>query len=263
MVRFQPSSFRMGWADRAKGLSISVVTGPAMVIWRFTSSTPAAMCGSGRANPKPKVDVRCNARRRILKPPSTGPKTCVSRLTSCLRAPSKFVRIHYPLIPSRLAVAGHSFGAFTALASAGINFSPLGVSPTNYGDPRLVASIALSATAFRNQRRGAFDTVRIPTLHMTGTDDRGAVVDTGPEERRNAYDRIRNAPKYLVILDGGDHAVFGGVRRGSSKSTDKRHWAVIRSTTTAFLDSIVNGDASRNRVDGQSTTQHRRWRRAH
>jgi dienelactone hydrolase len=195
---------------------------------------------------KPQAEGR-RAMQRAAKDPQAAldrPQDVRFAIDQLLAGPLKVRSDSWSIDPTRLAVAGHSFGAFTALASAGINFSPLGVSPTNYGDPRLVASIALSATAFRNQRRGAFDTVRIPTLHMTGTDDRGAVVDTGPEERRNAYDRIRNAPKYLVILEGGDHAVFGGVRRGAAKRTDERHWAIIRSTTTAFLDSIVNGDAS-------------------
>lgn len=188
--------------------------------------------------------------RRAMQRAAADPQAALDRpqdvsfaINQLLAGPLKVRSDSLSIDPTRLAVAGHSFGAFTALASAGINFSPRSATPTNYGDPRLVASIALSATAFRGQRPGAFDTVLIPTLHMTGTDDRGAVVDTRPDERRNAYDRIRNAPKYLVILDGGDHAVFGGVRRGAAKRTDERHWAIIRSTTTAFLDSIVIGDA--------------------
>ena len=161
-------------------------------------------------------------------------------LAAPLRLSAKSVNID----PARIAVAGHSYGAFTALASAGIAFNPFGVSKANFGDDRLVASIAMSAGAFRAQGDEAFDSVTIPTLHMTGTEDHGVVADTRVEERRNAYDRIRNAPKYLVILDGGDHMIFGGPRRGAAKRTDRRHLAIIKSTTTAFLDSFVNGDAS-------------------
>lgn len=194
---------------------------------------------------KSQVEGR-RAMQRAAKDPQAAldrPQDVSSAIDRLLAGPLKVRSDSLSIDPTRLAVAGHSFGAFTALASAGINFSPRSVSPTNYGDGRLVASIALSATAFRGQRPGAFDTVLIPTLHMTGTEDHGAVVDTVPEERRNAYDRIRNAPKYLVILDGGDHAVFGGARRGAKKGTDERHWAIIKATTTAFLDSIVNDDA--------------------
>lgn len=143
---------------------------------------------------------------------------------------------------TRLAVAGHSFGAFTALASAGVTFGPAGGLGSNYGDDRLVAAIALSAPAFRGREPSSFDGVCVPTLHMTGTDDHGVVVDAQPDERRNAYDRLSCAHKYLVILDGGDHMVFSGVRRGASKSTDPQHWAVIKSVTTAFLDFVVNQD---------------------
>ena len=148
--------------------------------------------------------------------------------------------------PDRLAVAGHSFGGWTALASAGITFNPTYAFRANFGDARLVASIALSPGGFLTEPPLAFHTVRIPTLHMTGTEDRiESIVDTRPEEQRNAYDNIRNAPKYLVILDGGDHMIFSGMRYWSGKKkTDARHLNIIKSTSTAFLDSFVNDDAS-------------------
>lgn len=191
------------------------------------------------------------AARRALQRAAADPQTAIARpldvrfvIDHMVAAPITVRSVDVSIDPGRIAVAGHSFGAFTALAAAGITFNPLGAASANYGDDRLVASIALSATAFRKQRPEAFDAIAIPTLHMTGTHDFGAVVDTRPEERRNAYDRIRNAAKYLVVLDGGDHMVFGGVRRGAAKATDERHWALVRSITTSFLDSVVNKDAA-------------------
>jgi len=146
--------------------------------------------------------------------------------------------------PDRLAVAGHSFGGWTALASAGITFNPTNAFRANFGDTRLVASIALSPGGFHTEPPIAFHTIGIPTLHMTGTEDRiESIVDTRPGEQRNAFDNIRNAPKYLVILDGGDHMIFSGIRYWSvKKKTDARHLDIIKSTSTAFLDSFVNGD---------------------
>ena len=144
--------------------------------------------------------------------------------------------------PERIAVAGHSFGAFTALSVAGATFFPPGRGPANFGDDRVVASIALSPPGFRAQHAETFARVRIPTLHMTGSADYSVVVnDLEPADRRRAYDLIAGASKYLVILDGGDHMVFGGARR-TPKPTDARHHALIRAITTAFLDSIVKGD---------------------
>ena len=141
-------------------------------------------------------------RRRALQQAAANPQAALDRpldvrfaLDQVLAAPLKVRSDSLSIDPARLAVAGHSFGAFTALASAGITFSRRGASPANFGDDRLVASIALSATAFRNQRPEDFDTVRMPTLHMTGTDDRSPVNDTRPEERRNAYDRIQTGAK--------------------------------------------------------------------
>ncbi len=158
-----------------------------------------------------------------------------------LSAPLDVEAVSYSIDPNRIAVAGHSFGAFTALASAGVTFLLPARAPLNLGDERIVASIALSPPAFRNSQQGSFTSVRIPTLHMTGTKDVGVVTELAAQERRNAYDLITEAQKYLMILDGGDHAVFGGPRR-EPRPLDARHLDLIKAITTAFLDSFVNGD---------------------
>ncbi|NQV81715.1 MAG: hypothetical protein HQ495_14250 [Alphaproteobacteria bacterium] len=151
--------------------------------------------------------------------------------------------VPYSIDPNRIAVAGHSFGAFTALASAGVTFFLPARAPLNLGDDRLVASIALSPPAFGNLQQGSFASVGIPTLHMTGTKDVGVGTEMSAQERRNAYDLITEAQKYLVILDGGDHMVFGGLRP-EPRASDGRHLNLIKAVTTAFLDSFVNGDVA-------------------
>lgn len=117
--------------------------------------------------------------------------------------------------PARLGVAGHSFGAHTVMAAAGINF------PTPRGDlslaePRLSAGLMLSPPA-PNERIDPSDYARIyggitiPLLHVTGVDD-GSPLDPGldPSDRLIPFVEIGGAPQYLAVFDPGDHQVFGG-----------------------------------------------------
>src|SRR5688500_16231838 len=68
----------------------------------------------------------------------------------------------------RVAVAGHSAGAFTAFAVAGLRTSD----GDTLRDPRVKVIIPLSMPRMDGVvPPGGYDAVRIPTLHMTGTCD--------------------------------------------------------------------------------------------
>jgi len=139
-------------------------------------------------------------------------------------------------VEKRSAVAGHSFGAHTAIASAGALFSG-----QSWGDPHIAAAIALSPPAMRT---GAFGGIVIPTLHFTGSRDDGVVSDHGPEVRRTAFNGISGPPKYFVWFDRADHMVFGGAERGvRDRALDKHVQDRVRAATTAFLAAYLRGDA--------------------
>ena len=120
----------------------------------------------------------------------------------------------------RIAVAGHSFGAFTALAVSG---QLLGAArtdaPFDFTDPRVKAAIALSAPAKARESgtQKIYADYYVPTFHMTGTLDDSPIRETKAEDRRIPYDAIcaneSGTPQYLVILEGGDHMVFSGRER--------------------------------------------------
>ena len=118
---------------------------------------------------------------------------------------------------NRLGVAGHSFGAFTALAVAGQVIAPGAVIEKSLADPRVKAIIPMSAPVPSNRGRldEAYAGVRIPCLHMTGTRDASPIGDTQPAERRLPFDHCRNSDQYLITFTEGDHMVFSG--RRSSK----------------------------------------------
>ncbi len=143
---------------------------------------------------------------------------------------------------SRIGVAGHSFGAYTALAVAGqAFFGPRG-QPTTFTDARVRAVIPMSAPVplRRDRLAEAFAGVRMPGFHMTGTHDGSLVGETQPAERRLPFDHIHRADQYLLIFRGGDHMVFAGLsRRRGTGANDAVFHALIRQSTLAFWDAYL------------------------
>jgi pimeloyl-ACP methyl ester carboxylesterase len=144
----------------------------------------------------------------------------IDQLTA-LNGDSAFV-LHGRMDLHHLAVAGHSFGAYTTMALAGQAIGS-GAHARYFGpDPRIVAGVAMSSQpAALDAVEHAYDRVHIPVLHLTGTNDesmagRAAAVDDSPlgrttaAGRRVAYDHTRNAPAYLVTFKDGDHMLFSG-----------------------------------------------------
>lgn len=146
---------------------------------------------------------------------------------------------------AHIGVAGHSFGAFTALAVAGQVFVLPGDREISYADPRVQAAIAMSAPvpARKNLFDRSFARIKIPVLHMTGTEDYSPIGETLPAERRVAYDHIRGAEQFLLTLNGGDHSVFSGVAPKVSPEREQRFKALICESSTAFWDACLRGDA--------------------
>ncbi len=146
---------------------------------------------------------------------------------------------------ARLGVAGHSFGAFTALAVAGQVFITPGDQEISYGDPRVKAAVAMSAPvpARKNTLDRAFGKIKIPMYHLTGTLDSSPIGDTRPAERRVPFDHILGAEQYLLTLSGGDHMIFAGVSRSLTPETEKQFKDLICESSTAFWDAHLKGDA--------------------
>lgn len=147
---------------------------------------------------------------------------------------------------SRIGMSGHSFGAHSTMAASGQIYGFPGT-PISYADKRIKASIAYSPTV--PQRRTDYDVVyaqiAVPIFHMTGTDD-GDVVGNGatPETRQLPFRNISTTDQYLLVLDGGDHMLFSGVRtRGvAAKPTDAAYLALIRMGSIAYWDAYLMGD---------------------
>lgn len=142
---------------------------------------------------------------------------------------------------TRIGVAGHSFGGFTVMAIIGQVFVTKTGNEFTLADKRIKAAIAMSAPVPRNaDLKKSFGSIKIPCLHMTGTLDESLVSDVKPAQRRLLYDNISGAEQYLLILNGGDHMVFAGIRVNKDKGKkDPVFHELICQVTTAFWEATL------------------------
>jgi len=131
----------------------------------------------------------------------------------------------------RVAVAGHSAGAFTALAIAGLRF----VDGSTLADSRVKVAIAISMPKMNGViADDGYASIRIPVLHMTGTCDTSLIYRTFPKDRRVPFEKSAGPDQYLVTLEGVSHDTF-------SNREDVSH-SLIGRITSAFLDGYLRGD---------------------
>ncbi|WP_411287663.1 alpha/beta hydrolase family protein [Phenylobacterium sp.] len=145
---------------------------------------------------------------------------------------------------SRLGMSGHSYGALSTLVAVGQRVP--GARGRSFAEPRIKAAIAYSPNKPRNDdAKAAFAAVRTPMLHFTGTEDTSPFdLERSAFERTTPYQTIGGADQFLIILNGGDHAVFGGRRAvsGQLKPTDPAHMALIQAETIRFWRAYLAGD---------------------
>jgi predicted dienelactone hydrolase len=142
----------------------------------------------------------------------------------------------------RLAMAGHSFGAITTEAVCGAGMAR-GLLPP--ADPRIRCGVALSPSPPRwGDAKAAFATVKLPMLHLTGTeDDMSHFGAAGPADRRVPFDMIDGNDQYLVILKGATHMTLGGAER-RPRAGDEAMTAVFQRMTLEFLNAYDRDDAA-------------------
>jgi dienelactone hydrolase len=120
--------------------------------------------------------------------------------------------------PLRIGIAGHSYGANTALMLSGAKIDRMNAA---LSDPRIKAALIISAPPFHGEgeMQPILGQIKIPSLHVTGTED----VIRVPGYRSTLDDRIAVfeatgaqltpseqliAQKRLIVFKGGTHSVF-------------------------------------------------------
>jgi len=150
---------------------------------------------------------------------------------------------------SRIAIAGHSYGAWTVTHMLGERLPGGGLLEAGLGlrlpDPRLRAGIALSPVPPLGMRASdAFDRVTAPILHVTGSQDRGVIEAATPADRLIPYRNIA-APgvlAVLAVLAGATHAAFAGEPSAGTRWDDPTYQPRVAKLATLFLRATLLQD---------------------
>lgn len=162
---------------------------------------------------------------------------------------------------SRIAVAGHSWGAQTASMLLGATHpDPDDGSVVNITDKRVKAGVlmAVPGTGGKNLSPFAaahfpfmqpdFSEMATPTLVIAGDNDKGAMTVRGPDWWHEAYD-LGPSPKALLTLFGGEHSLGGIPNYEARETTDESpaRLALVQALSTAYLRSaLYQGDPAWN-----------------
>jgi dienelactone hydrolase len=136
----------------------------------------------------------------------------ISHMLAASASPSRL--LSGTVDPSRIAVAGHSDGGETALATT---------YDRDYKDPRVRAAIILSGAAVAGPGRLVFPTNSPPLLATQGSADRL----NRPRETRAFFD-IAPPPKFLLTLLGATHL--------PPYTDEQPQLSIVEGVTIAFLD---------------------------
>jgi predicted dienelactone hydrolase len=165
---------------------------------------------------------------------------------------------------AHVGVLGHSFGAYTALATCGARpaldwLTPLvppgrGLGP-DLSDPRVTACVALSPQGpgepfFLEE---SYASLARPVLGISGSLDRQQV--SPPENRRRFFDLSPPGGKIFIWLANADHLAFsdpaGSGQRGLPSRSRADAQPIVRAATLLFFDHHLRG----NHADGTALSE--------
>lgn len=160
-----------------------------------------------------------------------------------------------PDVPLPIAIAGHSFGAYTSQLLAGVTADLPDHSPRSFADDRFAAAIIISGQGRDQQglRDGSWDSFTLPALTLTGTLDRGAN-GGGWEWKSEPFSQASATDQYLAVIDGGDH-FLGGFDEDDWRPANPAQAAAVRQITLGFLDAILKRD-NKARAALRATSDH-------
>jgi pimeloyl-ACP methyl ester carboxylesterase len=158
---------------------------------------------------------------------------------------------------SRIAVAGHSWGAQTVSMLLGARILDAEGNPgKDFSDERVTAGVLLSITGTGDSltpfaaenfafMRPDFAGLAAPALVVAGDHDDSPLSSRGPDWFTDAY-RLSPGAQHLLTLFGGEHSLGGIAGYGVAETTDDSpgRIALIQRITTAYLRTALGVDAS-------------------
>jgi predicted dienelactone hydrolase len=164
------------------------------------------------------------------------------------------------LDPTRIAAAGHSYGANTTLLLAGAAVSrdeqaryasaeaKTDAKLAGLKDSRIRAAIVLSAPPFYGMRDldGILNHIDMPTLHITATGDDIEIpgYKSGIADRLAVFDAIgrgTGAPKALAVFKDGSHSIFTDRAMTGGLELNPKVKAATRDLALVFLEKTLGG----------------------
>ena len=136
----------------------------------------------------------------------------------------------------QIALVGHSFGAFTAMAFGGTTYvDPRTKERRDLRDPRVVSVVAMSPQGPRwfGLDDQSWDTVDRPLLMMTGDRDGTTMIDDSPEWRREPFPHMSGGDKLLLRIEDAGHMAF------TAREKDHDLHELVLRAALAFIDGTM------------------------
>ena len=174
-------------------------------------------------------------------------------ITSILASPDYGASIQ----ANAIAVAGHSYGANSALLVGGATVERDG-KPMSFRDERVKALILISAPPFvgEGDMVAVLGGINVPTLHVTGTDDviRVPGYYSDLADRIKVFDAVRAPNKVLTVFKGATHSVFTDRPKPAGAELNFVVKQATRELSGVFLKSVL-ANAPGTLVDDWLLTQ--------
>ena len=143
-----------------------------------------------------------------------------------------------------IAVAGHSYGANTAMLIGGATVVRDG-KPLTLRDKRVKALILISAPPFTGEgdMNKILGPIKMPTLHITGTEDiiRVPGYYSDVADRVAVYDAVASPSKLLTVFKGATHSIFTDRSSPAGFELNSAVKQATRELSGLFLKTVLGG----------------------
>ena len=145
---------------------------------------------------------------------------------------------------ARIVIAGHSYGANTAMLLSGARIERAEFDPS-LADRRVSAAILISAPPFHGEGspKPILAPIKLPTLHVTATEDiiRVPGYFSDLDDRLAIFDAIAGPDKTLAVYTGGSHSMFTDRLWSGGEALNRSVKSATRELALGFVERLLKG----------------------